>query len=162
MLVKTIARTPVRYFSCFISHSTRDETFTQKLYGDLLVRGIRCFYAPEHMKIGDPIRDRLDREIHQHDKLLLILSEHSIDSDWVKDEVEVAYEIERQQRRTVLFPIRLDQAVMETEHAWAAKLRRERYIGNFRDWSDEAKYQQALERLLKDLKLEEDDKSSRS
>lgn len=150
-VAKNVWRTPARYYSCFISHSSQDDLFTGKLYNDLLARGVRCFYAPEHMKIGDRIRDRLDREIREHDKLLLVLSQHSIDSDWVEDEVEAAYENERQQHRTVLFPIRLDQTVMDTEQAWAAKLRRDRYIGDFRDWCRQDTYQTALARLLHDL-----------
>jgi len=37
------------------------------------------------MKIGDEIRDRIDQSIRIHDKLLLVLSENSINSEWVGD-----------------------------------------------------------------------------
>ena len=47
------------------------------------------------MKIGDKIRDRIDQSIRLHDKLLLVLSEHSINSEWVEDEVDAAYEQEQ-------------------------------------------------------------------
>lgn len=104
------------------------------------------------MKIGDKIRPRIDEAIHQQDKLLLLLSEHAITSDWVEDEVEAAIEKERQQQREVLFPIRLDESVMQTAQAWAAKLRRSRHIGNFSNWDDAQVYQQAFDRLLRDLK----------
>jgi hypothetical protein len=33
----------------------------------------------------------------------------------------------------VLFPVRVDDAVMETKKAWAGKLRRSRNIGDFRN-----------------------------
>jgi hypothetical protein len=36
----------------------------------------------------------------------------------------------------VFSPIRLDEAVMETDQAWAASLRRMRHIGDFRAWKD--------------------------
>jgi hypothetical protein len=45
---------------------------------------------------------------------MLVLSEQSIASDWVEGEVEAALERERRDKRTVLFPIRLDDIVMET------------------------------------------------
>ena len=107
------------------------------------------------MKIGDKIRDRIDQSIRIHDKLLLVLSEHSINSEWVEDEVEAAYEQERQRGKTVLFPIRLDPAVMDTGKAWAAKLRRSRHIGDFTRWKDNDAYQKAFERLMRDLKAED-------
>lgn len=51
-------------------------------------------------------------------------------------------------------PIQLDTAVMETNQAWAADIRRSRYIGDFSRWKDHDAYQQAFERLLRDLKAE--------
>jgi hypothetical protein len=50
----------------------------------------------------------------------------------------------------MLFPIRLDNAVMTTDEAWAAKLRA-RNIGDFRHWKDHEKYMKSLERVLRDL-----------
>ncbi|HET8846743.1 MAG TPA: TIR domain-containing protein, partial [Ktedonobacteraceae bacterium] len=86
------------------------------------------------------------------DKLLLVLSEQSITSSWVRDEVEAAYEKEERQKRDVLFPIRLDDMVMQASQAWAAKLRRSRHIGGFRKWTDPQSYQTNFTRLLRDLK----------
>jgi hypothetical protein len=45
---------------------------------------------------------------------MLVLTEHSIASDWVEGEVESALEREQREKQTVLFPLRLDDAVMET------------------------------------------------
>ena len=71
-------------------------------------------------------------------------------------EVETAFEKERRQdNKPVLFPIRLDDAVMQTEEAWAADIRRTRHIGDFRRWKDHDPYQQAIQRLLRDLKAEQ-------
>jgi hypothetical protein len=66
--------------------------------------------------------------------------------------VEAAFEKERKQKRTVLFPIRLDDAVMETPEAWAAEIRRTRQIGDFRKWRSHDGFQKSLARLLRDLK----------
>jgi uncharacterized protein YjbI with pentapeptide repeats len=142
------------YYSCFISYSSNDQDFAKRLYADLQNKGVRCWFAPEDMKIGDKIRDRIDQSIRIHDKLLLILTEHSINSEWVEDEVEAAYEQERQRGKTVLFPIRLDSAVTDTDKAWASKLRRSRHIGDFTQWKDHDAYQKAFDRLMRDLKAE--------
>jgi TIR domain len=143
---------PIQYHSCFISYSSKDETLAHRLHADLQAQGVRCWFAPEDMKIGDKIRSRIDEAIHMHEKLLLLLSERAIKSDWVEDEVETALEKERRQQREVLFPVRLDECVMQTTQAWATKLRRTRHIGDFTNWTDPQSYQQAFERLLRDLK----------
>ena len=144
----------IDFYSSFISYSSRDQTFAERLHADLQDKGVRCWFAPEDMKIGDKIRPTLDQSIRVHDKLLLILSKHSVESDWVEQEVETALARERQEKRTVLFPIRLDDAVMEIEVGWPALIRNTRHIGDFRNWKDHDAYQKAFGRLLRDLKAE--------
>jgi hypothetical protein len=95
---------------------------------------------------------RIEESIRLYDKVMVILSVNSIRSSWVEEEVEAALEKERKQNKLVLFPIRLDDVVMETNEAWAASLRRARHIGDFRAWKDHDPYQKSFERLLRDLK----------
>ncbi len=144
----------IQYYSCFISYSSKDEAFAQRLHTDLQHNGVRCWFAPKDMKIGDKIRSAIDQSIRLHDKLLIILSENSLNSVWVETEVEKAFEEERQRGQTVLFPVRLDQAVMETDRPWASEIRRTRHIGDFSRWKDQDAYQSTFERLLRDLKAE--------
>jgi hypothetical protein len=143
------------YYSCFISYSSKDEEVARRIHDSLQGQGVRCWFAPEDMKIGDRIRSRIDEAIRLHDRLLLILSQNSVASDWVEKEVETAFEQERQRKRTVLFPIRIDDTVMETRQAWAADIRRTRHIGDFRGWKDHDAYQMAFDRLLRDLKADQ-------
>jgi hypothetical protein len=143
------------YHPCFISYAHEDEEFVRKLYTDLQSKGVRCWFAPEDMKIGSRIRQTLDQSIQSHDKLLLILSEHSIDSEWVEKEVETAFEKERRDKQLVLFPICLDSAVMKTVRAWAADIRRMRYVGDFTQWKQDKHYERAFDRLLRDLRTVE-------
>ncbi len=142
------------YYSCFISYSSQDQELAERLHADLQAKGVRCWFAPEDLKIGDRFRPKIDEAIRLHDKLLLILSEHSVSSDWVGSEVEAALEKERQRKQTVLFPVRLDDVIWETDQAWAADIRRTRQIGDFANWKDHDAYQKAFERLLRDLKAE--------
>lgn len=141
-----------QYYSCFISYASKDQAFAERLYADLQSKGVRCWFAPHHLKIGDKILDRIDESIRLYDKLLVILSKHSVESDWVEDEVTRALDKERQHpERTVLFPIRLDEAVMTARHAWASGIRLKRHIGDFSRWKMHDRYQQAFTRLLRDL-----------
>ncbi len=142
----------IQFYSAFISYSSKDDDFAKRLHADLQATGVRVWFAPEEMKIGDEIRPCIDEAIRLYDKLMVVLSENSIQSAWVKDEVEAALEKERRESRLVLFPIRLDDAVMQTDQAWAAMLRRQRHIGDFSKWKNHDDYQKAFERLLRDLK----------
>jgi uncharacterized protein YjbI with pentapeptide repeats len=140
-----------KYHSCFISYSTKDQEFADRLHADLQNKGVRCWFAPHDLPIGKDILEGVDAAIRVRDKVLLILSEHSIGSGWVKDEVNIGFEEERKRgRQDVLFPLRLDDAVMTANEAWAAKLR-QRNIGDFRRWEHHGDYKQSFERVLRDL-----------
>jgi hypothetical protein len=146
--------TPGTYHSCVLSYATADQPFAEKLYADLQQAGVSCWFAPHDLKTGDKLRTQIYEAIQRQDKLLLILSEQAVQSDWVEREVEAAFEREQQPPKTlVLFPIRLDDAVMQTQTAWAGDIRRMRFIGDFRQWQDGAAYQRALKRLLRDLHM---------
>ena len=142
----------IEYYSCFISYSHRDEEFAKRLHNDLQAKGVRCWFAPHDMKIGDKIRSTIDDSIRIHDKLLLILSEHSVQSDWVEHEVEHALDLERERKKTSLFPVRIDEAIMESTSGWAGNVKRQRHIGDFTNWKQHEAYTAAFDRLLRDLK----------
>lgn len=150
--MKSLLGKPIEFYSCFISYSSKDDDFAKRVYADLQAQNVRCWFAPEDLKIGDKFRMRIDEAIRIHDKLLLVLSENSVKSAWVEKEVETAFEKERcQDNKPVLFPIRLDDAVMETDQAWAADIRRTRHVGDFTRWKEHDDYQRAFQRLLRDL-----------
>jgi len=149
--VRSLTQNPIEYYTCFISYSSKDQEFAERLYTDLQRKDIRCWFAPEDLKIGDEFRNRIDESIRFYDKLLVILSHHSIQSHWVKTEVEAAFEKEQHQNKIVLFPIKLDDSIIQTSEAWAADIRRRRHIGDFLKWKDHDAYQMAFQRLLRDL-----------
>jgi CheY-like chemotaxis protein len=153
------------YPSCFLSHSTRDSGFVQVFFSMLDTEGVSCWYAPQDLRIGSDLRETLDEVIREKDKLLLVLSEHSVRSAWVGREVERALDVEHTRRSSgradwrILFPIRLDDCIFEIEAGWALDVRR-RHIGDFRNWRDADSYQEAFQRLLRDLKAEKEKRSS--
>ena len=150
--LKTVWHDPIEFYSAFISYSSKDDALAQRLYSDLQAKGVRCWFAPEDLKIGEKFRLKINEAIRFHDKLLLLLSANSLLSDWVETEVEAALERERREKRTVLFPVRLDDVFMDAETPWAANLRQTRHIGDFTNWKDHDAYQKSFERLLRDLK----------
>ena len=85
--VGSLGGRPIEFYSCFISYSTKDQNFAERLYNDLQSNGVRCWFAPEEMKGGRKLHEQIDEAIRLHDKLLLILSEHSMNSTWVETEI---------------------------------------------------------------------------
>jgi len=151
---RSLTSHPIDYYSCFISYSSKDEAFAKRLYADLQNNNVRCWFAQEHLKIGDKFRQRIDESIRMYDKLLIVLSEASLASTWVGYEVEKALNKEPEGIPNVLFPIRLDKAILTCETDWAKDIRKSRHIGDFEHWKDHDAYQIAFERLLRDLKAQ--------
>jgi hypothetical protein len=148
------------YYSCFISYSTDDQEFADRLYGDLQSKGVRCWYAPHHMRSGKKMHDQIKKAIGEQDRVLLILSQHSMNSEWVKTEIADARAREVSEGRQMLFPIRLVD--METIKKWqcfdadtskdSAREIREYFIPDFQNWKDSKAYKASFDRLLNDLK----------
>ena len=146
--------------SCFISYSSKDSEFASKLHVDLRAVGIDCWFAPEDIKGGDKVYDQITEAIQRQDKLLLILSEHSINSNWVAQEIRKINERERKEGKKMLFPIRLTS--FETIRDWElfdsdegldlASMVREYYIPDFSEWTNADSYKEAFDRLLRDLR----------
>jgi len=148
----------IHIYSCFISYSGKDLDFVEKLYSDLKENNVECWFAPHDMRIGDDIWDTIDRAIRIRDKVLLILSQNSIGSTWVEDEVKKVFAEERENKRLVLFPIRLDEAIVGTDTAWATKIWNTRHIGDFSKWKNHETYTIAFNRLLRDLRPSDDNR----
>lgn len=151
---------PVQFHSCFISYSSRDEAFARRLHERMRTAGLRVWFAPEDIKGGEKLYEQIDRAIQLHDRLLLVLSEHSMESEWVTTEIRRARRVEVKEHRRKLFPIRLVD--YETLKQWEcfdadsgkdlAVEVREYFIPNFTDWKSHDDFERAFARLLEDLK----------
>jgi len=140
------------FYSCFIRYSGKDQEFARRLHADLQSKGIRCWFAPEDGPTGDAMQAQIDESIRVYDKIVIVLSENSIQSQWIEQEVKTALAKEGEQNKAVLFPIRVDNTVMMVKTGWPALIRKTRYIGDFTNWKDHDTYVKAFVRLLRDLK----------
>ncbi len=149
---RALINNSMEYYTCFISYSSKDQAFAEQLHTNLQNEGIRCWFAPEGVKISEKFKQRIDESIRQYDKLLLVLSEHSVNSQWIENEVETAFKKEHQYNAQALFPIKLDEAVMQISKAWAANLRRERDTVDFVYWKERDEFFKSFKQLIRDLK----------
>lgn len=153
------------YYSCFISYSTKDEGFAKRLFSDLQTNGVRCWFAPHHVQGGKKLHEQIDDAIRLHERLLLILSPDSINSEWVKTEIAKARQREVKEKRRVLFPVTMGIS-FEQLRDWeyfdsdigksSAREIREYYIPDFSKWKSHDSYQGEFTKLLRDLKKADD------
>ncbi|HEX8068475.1 MAG TPA: toll/interleukin-1 receptor domain-containing protein [Pyrinomonadaceae bacterium] len=153
----------IQFYSCFISYSTRDEEFARRLYSRMRDEKLRVWFAPEEMKGGQKIYDQIERAIQLHDRLLLVLSESSMQSEWVITEIQRAREAEMKENRRKLFPIAI--VGFDKVKAWKrfdadlgkdlAREVREYFIPDFSNWKDHDAFEGAFARLLRNLRAEE-------
>jgi hypothetical protein len=105
--MNSLVGTGFEFYSCFISYSTKDQEFAERLYADLQAKGVRCWFAPHDIQGGKKLHEQIDTAIRLHERLLLILSPDSINSEWVKTEIANARHREVKEKKQVLFPVRL-------------------------------------------------------
>ena len=153
---------PIEFYSCFISYSTKNQDFADRLYADLQAKGVRCWFAPEDVQGGKKLHEQIEQAVRLYEKLLLVLSEHSMSSEWVKTEIYHARQQEIKSERRKLFPVSL--VPFETIRSWKAfdadsgkdmaREVREYFVPDFLNWKDHDAYQKAFDRLLRDLKVD--------
>ena len=78
---------PIQFHSCFIGYSNKDQDFADRLHADLQDKGVPCWFAPHKIQGGMNIHEQIDEAIRIYDRLLLLLSEHSMESEWLKTEI---------------------------------------------------------------------------
>ena len=158
----TSAKEAVEFYSCFISFSFKDEEFARHLRGRMRDEKLRVWFAPEDGKGGRKLHEQIETQIQVQDKLLLLLSEASMKSEWVATEVYHARQREIREKRQVLFPIAL--CPFEEIRKWKcfdadsgkdmAREVREYLIPDFSTWKDHDKFEDEFKKLLRDLKAD--------
>ena len=143
-------------FSCFISYAGKDETFANKLFENLLELGMRCWLISERVRKKERYYPLIDAALNLHEKELLVMSENSLESDWLEGEIYAAFEKEEQTGEVILLPIMLDDSVKYSEKPWVAKVRRSRQVFDFSQWQDEETFKEMIDALTEELKYRED------
>jgi uncharacterized protein YjbI with pentapeptide repeats len=158
-----VAPGAIQFYSCFISYSSKNQEFADRLYADLQNKGVRCWFAPQNLRPGKKLKEQIDNAIQMHERLLLILSTDSINSSWVKTEIIEARKREIKENRRVLFPVSI--VPFSALKAWEffdadegkdlAKEIREYYMPpDFSDWENHKSYTKGLGKLLDGLRAE--------
>jgi uncharacterized protein YjbI with pentapeptide repeats len=137
----------------FISYSRADDQFVDKMGDALTKKGIRYWRDIHNMKSGR-MEKQIDSAIRQNPTVLLVLSQHSLESDWVEHEVRTARGLEKELARDVLCPVALDDSWKSSR--WPKRLMEqitEYNILDFSVWKDDGKFDAIFRKLTDGLEL---------
>jgi hypothetical protein len=140
----------VPYCSCFISYGQPDLAFAQKLTEELKSRGVSCWLYKTDKTPGESTWREIGEARRGADKTVVLCSMESLIRDGMKREIAEQLADDREK----LIPVSLDELwkakgfVIERDGVDLKQFLLER---NYADFSDPAKYDEALEELLKGL-----------
>ena len=75
----------------FLSHTSIDKPFVEKLARDLNRLGIRVWYDKYEIKVGESIFWRVDEGLSSSEYFGIVLSPEALGSEWVKSELSSAW-----------------------------------------------------------------------
>jgi hypothetical protein len=96
----------------FLSHSSKDKPFVRRLAADLTKNEITTWLDEQMIKVGDSIVDKVGQGLAQSDFFLIVLSENSVDSEWVKKELSQALLSEIEQRKVKVLPLKISECTI--------------------------------------------------
>lgn len=114
MLLKVFREDQENYgmSKAFLSYTHSDGTFVERLAHDLLRTGIDVFLDTWEIGPGDSIVDKINEGIGASDFLVVVLSHSSIESKWVRHEMNNALMIELDSKEIIVIPIRIDEVAI--------------------------------------------------
>jgi hypothetical protein len=140
----------------FISYSWDDSKFVDKLHDHLTREGVNVWLDRHEMLAGD-IQKQVHRAIRSNDVVVLVLSESSIESDWVENELDMARKKEKEEKRDVLCPVSLDDSwktrvEMDSTNRALWLTLTDKLILDFSKWKTKA-FSGQFGKLLKGMKI---------
>jgi hypothetical protein len=100
--------------SIFLSHSSGDKPFARKLAQELSRLNVKVWIDEAELKIGDSLIQKIGAAIDQMDFVGVVLSKHSVVSEWVQRELRAALTREFSDGKTVVLPILIERVEVPT------------------------------------------------
>lgn len=134
----------------FISHSSKDKDFVRQLAADLVASGVQVWIDEQRIRVGDSIPESIAQGVADSDFFLVVISAASVNisaasvnSPWVRKELNQALVHEIEKRRVRVMPVLLDKVERPDTI-------REKKYANFTE-----SYAKGLEELLVSIKAQE-------
>ena len=127
----------------FLSHSSIDKRFVRRLAADLVANGVKVWIDEQRILVGDSIPEKIAQGLAESDFFLIVVSCNSVESAWVKKELNSALVHEIERRKVAVLPIKLDDVKMPDSI-------NDKHYADFR-----GSYDEGLRELLQSIKARE-------
>ena len=134
-MIKTLSKPKV-----FISYSSLNSSFVDKLVNDLKTNDIDVWYDKLELKVGDSIHSMIDKGIDESAYFLIIVSKELNKSKAVNYELKKMIEEEKKSNISRILPIKIDQSELPDEL-------KDKYYADFSE-----NYQNGLDEIISKLK----------
>lgn len=124
----------------FLSHSSRDREFVNRLARDLQTGGFNVWYDQWRLNVGDSLLEKIQEGIEKASWLVVVLSPHSVKSRWVKEELNLGLARQLAENSVFVLPV----LYMDCQ---IPPFLREKVYADFRN-----NYNDGLKRLLETLR----------
>lgn len=125
----------------FLSHSHSERQLARRLAADLRKEGHIVWVDEAEIKIGDSLIEKIREGIDSVDYVAALLSKTSVESEWVKKELDIASNREIEEKRVVVLPLLVDDVKLPG-------FIKGKFYGDLRN---KKKYSETLAALLRQL-----------
>jgi len=91
--------------SLFLSHASCDKPFVEKLANDLKRIGVNVWFDKWEIRVGEFITPKIEAGVRANEFLGIVLSPESLNSEWVKSEMNAAWSWQMDGRQIGVLPI---------------------------------------------------------
>ena len=91
--------------SIFLSHSSVDKPFVEKLAKDLTHMGVDAWFDKWEIKVGESITWKIEDGIRENEYFGIVLSPEALQSEWVKSEISAGWIKQMQTKKILVLPI---------------------------------------------------------
>lgn len=127
--------------SIFLSHNSKDKPFVRKLADDLRSQGFYVWVDEAEIKLGDSLIEKIRDGLDRVEYVGVVLSNNSINSQWVKKEIDIAMNQEIEDKKIKVLPLMLEK--VDPPYFLKGKL--------YADFTSEEKYNSGLQMVISRL-----------
>ena len=91
--------------SVFLSHTSFDKPFVEKLANDLIRLGIKVWFDKWEIKTGESLTWKIEEGIRANEYLGIVLSPQALASEWVRSELGAAWVKQMNLKKVIILPI---------------------------------------------------------
>jgi len=92
-------------YDVFICHASEDKGFVEPLAEALIDKGLKVWYAPFELKIGDSLRQEIDKGLLNSRYGIVVLSQAFFTKKWPQSELDALASRQNEEGRKVILPI---------------------------------------------------------